>query len=51
MMSGITPNFRYPRRGENGRQIVDAILAELGLKANEVDQLAEIPYRQLSGCL
>lgn len=48
MMSGITPNFRYPRCGENGRQIVDAILAELDLKTNEVDQLAEIPYRQLS---
>ncbi len=48
MMSGITPNFRYPRRGENGKQIVDALLAELGMKANEAERLAETPYRELS---
>ena len=48
MMSGITPNFRYPHRGENGKQIVDAILAQLGMKPTEVERLAEIPYEQLS---
>lgn len=48
LMSGITPNFRYPQRGENGRRIVDALLSELGLKADEVERLAEIPFRELS---
>ena len=45
MMSGITPNFRYPQNGENGKQIVDAMLKELG--TNDVDTLAAIPYREL----
>lgn len=48
IMSGITPNFRYPRRGESGKQIVDALLAELGMKADEANRLAEIPYRSLA---
>ena len=48
MMSGITPNFRYPHRGENGKQIVDAILKELGMKASEADRLAEVPFEKLS---
>jgi len=48
LMSGITPNFRYPHRGENGRQIVDALLAELDMKADEAEQLAEVPFRKLS---
>ena len=48
MMSGITANFRYPHRGENGKQIVDALLKELGLKASEADKLAEVPFERLS---
>lgn len=46
MMSGITPNFRYPQIGESGKQIVDAIMIELGI--NDVNRLATMPYPMLS---
>ncbi len=48
VQSGVTSNFRYPQRGENGERVVRAMLQELGLREDQVEALAGLPYQQLA---
>lgn len=48
IMSGIGDTSTLPTSRGDGREIVAALLAELGLKEDEVEKLETIPYYELS---